>query len=142
MPRQNTFQLQVKRILSASFQKTSRGFSLLEVLIVTALIAILVSVSLTFHAEHTQTAHRTRAQSALMQIAAEAENHYRSHWSYQNYTPDPSVLQKLEKHYTFTVDLQPQHYTLTATPLRNDRCGILQLNHQGLQQAEASGCWK
>lgn len=103
---------------------------------------MLVSLSLTIHTEHTQTAYRASAQSALMQLASQAENHYRSHWSYQNYTPDPSVLQRLEKHYTLTVDIQPQHYTLTATPLRADRCGILQINHQGVQQAAAQGCWK
>lgn len=119
-----------------------QGFSLLELLIVTALVGLLVSVSHTFHREHTRTAQRASAQSVLMQLAAQAENHYRNHWSYQDYVPDPSLLQKLEDHYTIAFDMQPQHYTLTATPMRSDRCGILQINHLGLQQAEAQGCWK
>lgn len=119
-----------------------QGFSLLELLVVSALVAILVSLSLTFHSEHTQTAQRAGAQSVLMQLAAQAENHYRNHWSYQNYSLDPIVLQRIEKHYTITADLQAQHYTFTATPLRADRCGVLQINHQGLRQAEGQGCWK
>lgn len=120
----------------------SHGFTLLEVLLVTAILAILVSLSLTFHAQHTQTAQRTSAQSALMQLASQAETHYRNHWSYQGYALDPKVLQRIQNNYAVTIDLHSQHYTLTATPLRKDRCGVLQLNHQGLQTAEADGCWK
>jgi len=119
-----------------------RGFTLIEIMLSLALVGILASIAIPYVQEHLRTTHRTAAQAALMQLATQAESHYSQHWSYEDFALDPSVLDRVAKQYQITLQLEAQHYTLTATPLHTDRCGTLQLLHDGRTQAQAVQCWR
>lgn len=118
------------------------GFTLIEIMLSLALVGILASIAIPYMQEHLRTTHRTAAQAALMQLAAQAESHYSQHWSYQDFVLDPKVVDRVAKQYQIALQLEAQHYTLTATPLHADRCGTLQLMHDGRTQAQAAQCWR
>jgi len=119
-----------------------RGFTLIEIMLSLALVGILVSIAIPYLQEHQRTSQRTAAQAALMQLASQAEAHYSQHWSYLGFTLDPKVVERVAAHHVLKMDLNEQHYTLTATPLKADRCGTLQVLHDGRTQAQAGKCWR
>jgi type IV pilus assembly protein PilE len=118
------------------------GFTLIEIMLSLALVGILASIAIPHLREHLRTTHRTAAQAALMQLAAQAETHYSLHWSYQDFILDPKVVDRVASQYQISLQLEAQHYTLTATPLHTDRCGTLQLMHDGRTLADAEQCWR
>jgi len=122
--------------------KLQSGFTLIEIMLSLALVGILASIAIPYLQEHLRTTQRTAAQAALMQLAADAELHYSKHWTYENYTPEPKVIQRVVQHHEVTIEIEGQHYKLLATPLKTDRCGTLQLHHDGRTHAQAANCWR
>ena len=131
-----------KSIHTPPASKFQSGFTLIEIMLSLALVGILASIAIPYLQEHLRTTQRTAAQAALMQLAAQAESHYSQHWSYQEFDLDPQVLARVATHHTVAIILEGQHYTLTASPIHTDRCGTLQLSHDGRTQAAASQCWR
>lgn len=122
--------------------KPQGGFTLIEIMLSLALVGILASMAIPYFQEHHRTSQRTAAQAALMQLASQAEAHYSQHWTYHGFTLDPRVVERVAAHHALTVELDGQHYTLTATPLKADRCGTLQVLQDGLTQAQTDKCWR
>lgn len=122
--------------------KPQGGFTLIEIMLALALVGILASIAIPYFQEHQRTGQRTAAQAALMQLASQAEAHYSQHWTYQGFTLDPKVVERVATHHALTMHLDGQQYTLTATPLHADRCGTLQVLHDGRTQAQADKCWR
>ena len=126
------------------------GFTLLELLVVCACVALLGSWAMTSYAPLMQRSQRTQARVALLQAA---------HWleraaSVQGRYPDrrdipASVLQATGLRYQLSVSSDAHSFVLRATPLgaqSSDPCGTLTLNHQNKQGVEnaqrpASTCW-
>jgi len=122
--------------------KLQCGFTLIEIMLSLALVGILASIAIPYLQEHLRTTQRTAAQAALMQLAAQAESHYSQHWSYQHFTLDAAIIDRVASHHEIAIERDGQHYALTATPLNTDRCGTLQLHHDGRTQAQAANCWR
>ena len=126
------------------------GFTLIEVLVAMACVAVLVTVAWPSYQGLVERSQRAQARTALLQAAHWLERAASANGSYPASTDIPaSVLQVEGRRYQIQVTSAPQSYTLSALPLgpqSADACGILTLNHLGVRgvrgaSQSAAQCW-
>ncbi|MCE2570090.1 type IV pilin protein [Motilimonas eburnea] len=121
----------------------NNGFTLIEVLIVVAIIGILTAIALPSYRAHVMTSNRVDAQMALTEMAQIFERSYARQGVYPSAVPSISVPSS----YTFslTTSSDPDLFTLTATPdtaQSSDECGTLTINQAGVLGADKTHCWQ
>ncbi|MFY8327680.1 type IV pilin protein [Pseudoalteromonas sp. ZZD1] len=132
------------------------GFTLVELLIVVAILGILYSVAMPSYTEHMQRSRRADIQQVMLQHGAVLERIYSRNGGY----PNTFNTAANTEFYTFTyvafdraaggaanANFKSRAFTLTATPKggtaqAEDRCGALVIKHDGTQTADANGCWE
>lgn len=135
-------------------KKLSDGFTLIEVMIVVAIIAILAAIALPAYQNHIRRSDRATAQAKMLEIAGLLENNYLQRGQYvgtfiQAVNADNTLNRSLSSGDTrynlaITPTTNSQVYTITATPRgaqASDRCGALTLNSANQKTAAASDCW-
>lgn len=136
------------------FSNKRKGFTLLELLIVVAIVAILAAIALPNYNRYVERTRRADAREALMRVAAAQERFYTNRNSYAtDIAADLSLPVTSESGYyaitTASAGGDTQVYVLTATPQgaqATDSCGALTINNTGFKAAPsdtgANGtCW-
>lgn len=131
----------------------SRGFTLLELMVVVAIIAILASIALPAYQRYGLRARRVDGKELLMRVAAAQERFYTN---FNRYATNPltaatslglTTLNSERGFYTIAsangATGNTQSYILTATPVAGgpqagDQCGALSVNNTGVK-APAAG---
>lgn len=126
----------------------TRGFTLVELAIVLAVIAVLAAIAVNAYRDHVLRSNRTEAMSALTQLAQRQEEYFGNQGTY---TGSLSALNVSATTDNGLYQLQIQasattSYTLRATPLdaqlQDQTCGWFELNNLGQRTAENAECWQ
>ena len=131
----------------------SDGFTLIELMIVVAVLGILTSLAFGFFGDNVIAANRTDGRSALHSTAGSLEKCRSLYGSYNaancNISSPVSVVSD-SGYYTITGSPSATSFTLTATPVAglaqasDTDCTTLTLDNTGVQGgtgADAAECW-
>ena len=129
------------------------GFTLIEVMIVVAIVAILAAIALPSYNEYIRRGHRAEARAGLLQAAQWMERASTATGTYPLAAAFPTGLQTVpsDRYDISIASADGRTFTLTATPKGaqvGDKCGTYTLTHTGLRGANGvtSGaivteCW-
>lgn len=143
---------------------TSRGFTLIEVMVVVAIIGILASIAYPSYTEYVRRGQRAKAQTALMEAAQYMQRYYAANNAYNKDLGGTKLLASVvsdalsnsgELAYTLTFATTPAlsatAFTLVMTPktggmMVGDRCGAFTLDQTGFKDITGTStvkdCWK
>jgi len=139
--------------------KRSDGFTLIELMIVVAIVGILAAIAYPSYQESTAKSRRADAKSALLGLSTAMERFYtENNFTYigaasagdgsapdKTLYPSEAPLDGNTKYYDLQItDEEASTYTLTAIPkgaMSGDRCGNLTLSSAGVRGADAANCW-
>lgn len=137
------------------------GFSLIEVMIALAIVAIIAAIALPSYQNQVTRTWRNKATACLTELAQGMERRFTGNMSYEGPAADPAELpptacttqDNMGQRYGFDFTDDPTRtvYTLRATPrgaqLANDTgCGVLTLDQIGSRGAlgdnSVEECWR
>jgi type IV pilus assembly protein PilE len=132
--------------------KKIHAFSLIEMLVVVAIISIVGVLAYPTYTHYFMQQRRLVAKSALYQLASALDNYYAVYDSYQDVSLAKLGLPATvaDEHYRLEIQsLAEQHYVVTATPLQSQTsdklCGTLSLTSTGERHNSGRGhlsdCW-
>lgn len=142
-----------------SLLRAVRGFTLIEVMVVVAIIGIIASIAYPSYQDHIIRSNRAAAKSCIMEYAQFMERFYTTNLRYHQTAggaafADPNlgcrVNGNLNQRYLIAVDnLTATTYRITATPqgaqVRDGLCGTLSINQAGTRGETGTGtvadCW-
>jgi len=119
-----------------------KGFTLMEVIIACAIIAILSAIAVPSYRQHVVKTHRVQAQTCIASQASVLERHYTRVLDYQG-APQAQCAAELTA-YQLRVHVAASGYTVTAEPLTEQAdhaCGTLSMDHTGLRLPVDRACW-
>ncbi len=125
------------------------GFTLVELMIVIAIMAILAALALPNFQNSIRKARHSDAQSDLMEFAGNAERVFTQSSSYASLSlsdgDDPDERQG--DHYTYTLVATEGGFTIKATPKDSqtkDGCGTMTLDQRGVKtfDGDLDVCWE
>ncbi|MEQ6886211.1 type IV pilin protein [Salicola sp. Rm-C-2C1-2] len=131
------------------------GVTLIELMIVVAIIGILTAIAVPTYQGYVEQTRRATAQSDLMELSQWMEKRYSRNFSYQDnndnaptlpFNHSPQDYKAAEAYYGISFDgsVTDDAYTLQAKPKNaqtGDDCGTLTLDHQGNRGSGGSDCW-
>lgn len=153
-------------------RRYSGGFTLIELMIVVAVIGILAAVAAPSYRESVAKSRRAEVRTILLEASQWMERHYSENFRYDTNSAGTAVADIFPANlaqsprdsggaYTIAVSASAQRsYTLTATrvaggPVASDKCGNFQITNTGVKSnpgfstssfssasAAATACWK
>jgi len=139
-------------------KKTMQGFTLIELMIVVAIVALLARIALPSYQEYVRRSARAEARAAIMNMAQLQERNFSDRGAYV--TVDGSSVAPwaaasyysgstyASRKYDITVAATTDTYTITATPSNgatDPTCGNLTLDNTGTKNSspgDAATCWR
>lgn len=131
-----------------------RGFSLMELMIAVAVMAILTVIAYPSYNSYMASAKRAEAKAALLEAAQYMERQFTADGNYDGGNLVSAGLATLPRdggtaYYNLALNASGASYTLTAIPtgvMNGDPCGLLTLDQggqQGVSMANmtAAECW-
>ncbi len=127
-----------------------RGFTLIELMIVVAVVGILAAIAVPSYNDSVRKSRRAQAKADLVEYAQMAERSFTVNNSYaefalpRNQSPrEPGA----DARYTLAMVNDATTFTITATPQggqAQDRCGTLSINQAGAKTSSGAplqDCW-
>jgi len=132
--------------------RLANGFTLIELMITVAVVAILAAVAMPSYTEHIMRSHRSNARTTLLGAAQWMERAATVRGSYPVTGSVTSGILNVEgNRYTVTFTATGQTFSFTASPLPgtaqiNDKCGSLSIDQAGTKSVtgaslSAAECW-
>ena len=127
------------------------GFTLIEIMIVVAIIGILAAIALPAYQESVLKSRRAEARAALTEGAQNFERWFTQNNGYS--ASATNILPTSTSLYTYAIDASTSASTflLTATPVpggaqASDKCGTFSINHLNVKSVtggslSAAECW-
>jgi type IV pilus assembly protein PilE len=129
-------------------QRPAPGFTLIELMVVVAVVAILASIAIPAYHDSVRKGRRGQAKADLVELAQTLERHYTVHGRYDTNRdgsayalPFTSSPKTGTQNYTLAAAARTQTtFQLTATPVAGtdqarDVCGTLSIDHAGVKAA-------
>ena len=135
--------------------RMNRGFTLIEVMIVVALIGIIVAFGYPAYRDQVLKSRRADGMAALLELADRMERHYSDAGTYTKADGTDIAVADVfpsfaSDYYTLSIDDQDTiSFTISSAPKSTqvkDKCGTFTLTSDGDKSVSASGmkdeCWK
>ena len=129
--------------------RAAAGFTLIEMLITVALIAILAAIALPSYQRYLLKSRRGEAQAYLMAVAARQQQFLLDTRAYaaSAQATGLAVPERVSTSYSLAMTVStvlPPSFTLTATPIAaqaSEDCGVLSIDNSGARTPADRGCW-
>jgi type IV pilus assembly protein PilE len=131
-----------------------RGFSLIEAMIVVAILGIIVAFGYPSYRDHVIKSRRAEGMGELLELADRLERHYSDTGTYDDVTVSDIFHATTAKgHYALAIvaaETDAIQFAITATPQNGqekDKCHTFKLTSQGVKTVSggslpADECWK
>ena len=132
--------------------KQMKGFTLIELMIVVAIVGILSAIAIGFYGDNVIAANRTEGRAAMAQVAGSLEKCRSLYGSYNHASCNVVLPMATESNYynIAATAIAATSFTLTATPVAggpqaNDTdCTTITLTNTGIKSgtgADSTECW-
>jgi type IV pilus assembly protein PilE len=144
-------EMQVSAYRHTATRADQRGFTLIEAVVVMAMVAILAAIAIPNYSEYVLRSHRSTAQSFMSDVASRQSQFFLDRRAYAATVGalNMTAPADLAARYTFAINVvagPPPGFTVTATPIGpqvGDRCGELSINQTGAKRTalDVARCW-
>lgn len=132
-----------------SSRQRVRGFTLIELMITVAVVAILAAVAIPSYQQHILKSRRAQAKADMAEVSQLMERYHTVQNTYVGYAlPFTQSPREGTARYTLALSNQTASaFTLTVTPnstQSRDKCGTMTLDSVGRKtpdNATVAGCW-
>lgn len=120
-------------------RRLQAGFTLIELMVVVAVVAILAAIAFPSYQEQVRKSRRGQAKADLVEYAQLAERYHTVNNTYVGFTaPTQSPREGVAFYGVALSNLAQSTFTLTATPVAggpqaSDRCGVMTINQAGVK---------
>jgi type IV pilus assembly protein PilE len=136
-------------MISRTMQKTTAGFTLIELMITVVIVGILASVAYPSYMDSVKRTRREEGKRTLLEAAQMMENYYAMNVNYSGAVTGTTLTiftanDNFDDYYGLTASAATSTFTLSAAPKDTqlgDACGTLTITQNGTTSAGTTGCW-